>query len=85
MSELTMTVGPKGQVVIPKGLRDEYGISPGDDVLFDGVEEGVIIRKPIRNVAKEMRKIALSGKGMGKIDLDEEYSKRMLARWEANK
>ncbi|MBA3289508.1 MAG: AbrB/MazE/SpoVT family DNA-binding domain-containing protein [Acidimicrobiia bacterium] len=31
---MTHRVGPKGQVVIPKELRDELGIEAGDEVNF---------------------------------------------------
>lgn len=31
---MTHRVGTKGQVVIPKALRDELGIEPGDEVSF---------------------------------------------------
>ena len=30
----TVKVGPKGQIVIPKGARDLFGIEPGDTLLL---------------------------------------------------
>ena len=50
---MTHRVGPKGQVVIPKALRDEMGIEPGDEVSFwiDGDHVAVrptTVRPPLR-------------------------------------
>ncbi len=30
----TLTIGAKGQIVIPKVVRDMFGYGPGDDVLL---------------------------------------------------
>jgi AbrB family looped-hinge helix DNA binding protein len=41
---MTHRVGPKGQVVIPKDLRDELGIEPGDEVSFWRHDDHVAVR-----------------------------------------
>lgn len=44
LTSMTHRVGPKGQVVIPKDLRDELGIEPGDEVSFWRHEDHVALR-----------------------------------------
>jgi AbrB family looped-hinge helix DNA binding protein len=41
---MTHRVGPKGQVVIPKELRDAFGIEPGDEVNFWQQGDHVAVR-----------------------------------------
>ena len=38
-------VTTKGQVTIPKEIRDALGIEPGDEIAFEEVESGYKIRK----------------------------------------
>jgi len=38
----------KGQVVIPKDLRDQFGIEPGDEVDFWDCDDHVAVR-PVRS------------------------------------
>lgn len=40
-----MRVGQKGQVVIPKAVRDETGIKEGSEVLIEATDGTVTIRK----------------------------------------
>lgn len=42
---MTHKVGVKGQVVIPKAIRERIGIQPGDEVSFDSDGEEVRIRR----------------------------------------
>ncbi len=39
-------VGPKGQVVIPKQIRDALGLKPGAEVIIKLRGEEVVISKP---------------------------------------
>ncbi|WP_435196830.1 AbrB/MazE/SpoVT family DNA-binding domain-containing protein [Natronomonas sp. EA1] len=38
-------VTTKGQVTIPKAIRDRLGIDPGDEVEFVETNEGYVLRK----------------------------------------
>ncbi len=42
---MTYRVGPKGQVVLPKALRDELGIRPGDEVDVTRQDDGLMVRR----------------------------------------
>ncbi|MEN6644777.1 MAG: AbrB/MazE/SpoVT family DNA-binding domain-containing protein [Armatimonadia bacterium] len=42
---MTMVVGERGQVTIPKRVRDKYGLRPGMEVEFVDTPDGVKIRK----------------------------------------
>ena len=69
-----MTVGPKGQVVIPAVFRKSLKIYPKDEVIFMLEDEKLIIKKPHDNVTSVFEKIVKSGrKYSGKIDSDKDY------------
>ncbi|MEM2139532.1 AbrB/MazE/SpoVT family DNA-binding domain-containing protein [Nitrososphaera sp.] len=47
-------VSPKGQVVIPKPLRDKYGIKEGEEVLVEESKRGILVMKKEENPLKAM-------------------------------
>lgn len=81
--ELETKVGPKGQVVIPKRFRDEFGISPGDEVVVKDEEDGILVKKPSVDAVGVLRSIAKRGKSV-KI-APHAYEKELEARWKAAK
>jgi AbrB family looped-hinge helix DNA binding protein len=40
------SIGPKGQVVIPKQMRDALGLKPGVEVVLDRKGDEIVISKP---------------------------------------
>ena len=45
MKKSTRTVGPKGQIVIPKDIRDETGLVEGSEVSVEARNGDVVIRR----------------------------------------
>ncbi|MEW6593042.1 MAG: AbrB/MazE/SpoVT family DNA-binding domain-containing protein [Candidatus Hadarchaeota archaeon] len=69
-------VGPKGQVVIPKELRDEFKVMPGDEVMFDADEHVITIHPradPEKIVDEYIGVIKPKTKPPKTIDWDELY------------
>lgn len=69
-----MKMGPKGQVVIPKLIRDDYGLKPGGEVVFDYTGQEVVLKKPASNIAELARLIARSGK---KVKITTEFLRKL--------
>jgi AbrB family looped-hinge helix DNA binding protein len=46
MNEHTRKVGERGQVTIPKDLRDRQGIQGGDEVVFVETDGEIVIQPP---------------------------------------
>lgn len=44
----------KGQVTIPKPLREEFDLKPGDEVVWKPGEEGILVRKADQGSARGM-------------------------------
>jgi AbrB family looped-hinge helix DNA binding protein len=62
---MTYKVGPKGQVVLPKAIRERMGIEPGDEVLVE--QEGDHIE--IRRADESIELLGLFADGPGTDDL----------------
>lgn len=45
-----MKIGERGQVTIPKKIREKYGLTPNMEVSFVEEEQGVLIRKKGPNI-----------------------------------
>lgn len=75
---MTHKVGAKGQVVIPKAIRDEIGIEPGDEVVFESEGKEVRIHRLADEPEQRRKRIeALRGvwadiPGLSTADLEAE-------------
>lgn len=58
-------VTEKGQVTIPKEIRDELGIQPGDEVVFEETNGGYLVRKEVdESRFEKWRGIATTDEGI---------------------
>ncbi|MBS7611567.1 AbrB/MazE/SpoVT family DNA-binding domain-containing protein [Candidatus Bathyarchaeota archaeon] len=75
-------LGSKGQIVIPKIVRDFLGIGPEDDVIMEFIKEGVLIR-PKEDPSKFVEDFCSinSGRLKEKIDLKKLIEKEVEGRF----
>ena len=90
---MTHRVGSKGQVVIPKAIRKQIGIEPGDEVTFEPDGSEVRVRRveddPRRRAAeiRALRGAWADRPGGGTADLEaerraeREREERKAQRW----
>ncbi|MFN2438242.1 MAG: AbrB/MazE/SpoVT family DNA-binding domain-containing protein [Chitinophagaceae bacterium] len=51
----TSILTPKGQLLIPKRLRDKYGLQPGIKIVFEESKNGLIVKPMNKNYFKQFR------------------------------
>jgi AbrB family looped-hinge helix DNA binding protein len=79
----TMKVGPKGQVVIPKEVRDELGMKPGEEVVVHAAEGAAVVRR----LSPPSELVGLLSDGATTADLeaarryDRDLEERKAERW----
>ena len=69
-------VSGKGQVVIPKEIRERFNIKPGDTIVFKMIDGKVIIEKIIE---KRMKDTLKAGKP---VEPSVEFQRRLREEWE---
>ena len=82
--EIKRSVGEKGQIVIPKDIREYLGLKPGSKVIFETRDKELVIR-PLRepekfveefcNVPKKLKK-KIDIKKLLEKQIEEEYDIR---------
>ena len=81
MVELRVRLGTKGQIVIPKILRETYGLYSRQEVIITEKDNGVLIKKPQPGVSEYFKEqsIKASKKGLhyDKKEFYEQYEKRL--------
>ena len=82
MLSIHRTIGPKGQIVLPKDIRDQFNLREGSEVEFT-VRSGEIVIKPAVDPVKYVEEFFALGKGLKKMTtkeikkiLEEEYDDR---------
>jgi AbrB family looped-hinge helix DNA binding protein len=77
--QIRRTLGEKGQIVVPKDIREYLGLKPGSEIIFE-IREGMIVIRPKKNPKEFVEEFTNVPKKLKKVDikkirkiLEEEY------------
>lgn len=73
----TVSFSAKGQLVIPRWLRNEFGIEEGTKAAVTATPEGILLKPITRGYIRSLRG-SLKGKGVMKALLDDRKRERNL-------
>lgn len=81
MVYMFLTVGPKGQVVIPKEIRDRFHIVPGDKMLAEDTAGGITLKPSVQpdKLIRLLEETAKSAK-VRDIGPHDAYEEQMMHR-----
>ena len=80
MLQVRMRVGPKGQVVIPKLLREAFKIAPGSEVTFSIEGERLVLRTARADTVEVFERIARSGPSLRRVNPHAAYEGQLRRR-----
>jgi AbrB family looped-hinge helix DNA binding protein len=72
------TISTKGQIVIPKTVRERLNLKAGTEVVFDVQGEAVVMKRAVRNFPdwRTMRGMARGGPSLTKALLEERAAEK---------
>jgi len=77
--QIRRTLSEKGQIVIPKDIREYLGLKPGSEIIFE-IKEGMVLIRPKKDPKEFVEEFTNVPKKLKKIDikklksiLEEEY------------
>lgn len=80
----TTRVSTKGQVILPKSIRDAYSWKPGTELVVQETLEGVLLRPkrpfPEKTVAEVMGCLAYQGPRKNEADFKEGIARKIRER-----
>ncbi len=68
-------ISKKGQIVIPKEIRERFGIMPGDALIFKIQDDKIIIEK----IQQKMSEILMNSKP---IENSLDFQRKLRGEWE---
>ena len=71
-------VGKKSQLVIPKNIRNAAGISEGDELIIEVIDDKIVLRQKPDSYSKKLKGLH---KDLWKNEDAKEYIKRERESW----